>query len=237
MSRIATSFLSCLLVSNFAFASEEAATATANQPRLAAVVAVAFEASPLQLEAKGPGALFTSIDAAAIDALAYAHLQARGARNLEFMRGGTIHPVGEGYYSYGEIHRANPWELHRISYILEPQDVARFHLYPVNRDAAVNRINERPSRVDLRSVSAVDPLHRPLYILHPSLAVRAYRGEDPKLVEVASLRRPARTPRFARECSDDAPSLGRSRSSNRVAETGPPFPRHWTGPAGSEISH
>jgi hypothetical protein len=237
MSRIATSFLSCLLVSNFAFASEEAATATANQPRLAAVVAVAFEATPLQLEAKGPGALFTSIDAAAIDALAYAYLQARGARDPEFMRGGTIHPVGEGYYSYCEIHRAYPWELHRVNYILKPQDVARFHLYPVNRDAAINRINERPSRADLRSVSAIDPLHRPLYILHPSLAVRGYRGEDPQLVEVASLRRPALMPRFARECSDDAPSLGRSRSSNRVAETGRPVPRHWTGPAGSEISH
>jgi hypothetical protein len=226
MSRIATSFLSCLLVSHLAYASEEAAPATANQPRLAAVVAVAFEATPLQLEAKGPGALFTSIDAAAIDALAYAYLQARGAREPEFMRGGTIHPVGEGYYSYGEIHRANPWELHRISYILEPQDVARFHLYPVNRDAAVNRINERPSRVDRRSVSAVDPLHRPLYILHPSLAVRAYRGEHPHFVEVANLHRPARPPRFAGQCFADAPSLERSRTSIRAAKTGRPVSRH-----------
>jgi hypothetical protein len=237
MSRIATSFLSCLLVSNLAFASEEGGPATANPPRLAGVVAAAFETAPLQLEAEGPGALFTSIDAAAIDALAYAYLQARGACDPEFMRGGTIHPVGEGYYSYGEIHRANRWDLHRISYILKPQDVARFHLYPVNRDNAINRINERPSRVDLRSVRAVDPLHRPLYILHPSLAVRAYRGEDPQFVEVASLRRPARPPRFARQCSADAPSLGRLRSSNRVAETRRPVPRYWTGSAGPEISH
>ena len=225
MSRIATSFLSCLLVSNFAFASEEGATATANQPRLAVVVAAAFETAPLQLEAEGPGALFTSIDAAAIDALTYAYLQARDACDPEFMRGGTIHPVGEGYYSYGEIHRANRWDLHRISYILKLQDVARFHLYPVNRDTAINRINERPSRVDLRSVGAVDPLHRPLYILHPSLAVRAYRAEDPQVVEAANLRHPARPPRFAGQCSADAPPLVRLSSSNRVAEASRPVPR------------
>ena len=237
MYRIATSFLSALLVSNFAFASEEGAAAAANPPRPVGVAAAAFEAAPLQLEAEGPGALFTSIEAAAIDALAYAYLQARSACDPQFMRGGTIHSVGEGYYSYGEIHRANRWKLHRISYSLKPRDVARFHLYPVNWDAAVNLINERPSRVDRRSVSAIDPLHRPLYILHPSLAVRAYRGEEPQLVEVASLRRPARTLRFARQCSDDAPSLGRSRSSNRVAETRRPVPRFRTGPAGSEISH
>jgi len=237
MSRIATSFLSCLLVSNLAFASEEGATATANQQRLATPAAATFEAAPLQLEAEGPGTLFTSIDDAAIDALAYAYLQARGACDPELMRGGTIYPVGEGYYSYGEIHRANSWNLHRISYILKAQDVARFHLYPVNRDIAINRINERPSRVDLRSVRTVDPLHRPLYILHPSLAVRAYRGEDPQPVEVASLRRPARPPRFAGRCSTDAPALGRSGSSNRVAETGRPVPRYSAGSAGSEISH
>ena len=234
MSRIATSFLSCLLVSNLAFASEEGVTATANQQRLA--VAAAFEAAPLHLEAEGPGALFTSIDAAAIDALACAYLQARGACDPEFMRGGTIYPVGEGYYSYGEVHRANPWGLHRISYILKPQDVARFHLYPANRDLATNRINERPSRKDLRSVRTVDPLHRPLYILHPSLAVRAYRGEDPQSVEVANLRRPTRPPSFAGRCSTDAPALGRLGSSNRVAETGRPAPRYSSGPAGSEIS-
>ena len=128
MSRIATSFLSCLLVSNFAFASEEAAPATANQPRLA-VVAAAFEAAPLQLEAEGPGALFTSIDAAAIDALAYAYLQARGACDPEFMRGGTIHPVGEGYYSYGEIHRANRWESPPDQ--LHPQATGRRALPPL----------------------------------------------------------------------------------------------------------
>jgi hypothetical protein len=38
----------------------------------------------------------------------------------------------------------------------------------------------------------IDPLHRSLYVLHPSLAIRAYRGAESEVVEVASLRGPAR---------------------------------------------
>jgi len=224
MYRIAICFISCLLISNLAFASEEGEVATANW--LGGPVTNALQIAQLQLEVEGPGALFSSIEAAAIDALTYAYLQARNACDSDFMRGGTIHPVGEDQYSYGEIHRANPRSLHKISYILKPGDVARFHLYPVNRDADTNRVNERPSRVDLRSVSAVDPLHRPLYILHPSLAVRAYRGEVSQTAEVATLGRPAKNPRFASQCSADAPSLGKLTSSNRVAEMGLPVPRY-----------
>jgi hypothetical protein len=46
--------------------------------------------------------------------------------------------------------------------------------------------------VDRRGVTANDPLHRPLYILHPSLAIRVYRGEGRDLEEVANLRRSTR---------------------------------------------
>ena len=222
MSRITVSFLSCLLVSNLAFASGERATATANQQQRPTVAEAAFQSAPLPLEAEGPGALCSSIEAAAIDALTYAYLQARSACDPEFMRGGTIHPIGEGHFSYGEIHRANRWSLHRISYILKPRDVARFHLYPVSRETGINRVNERPSRVDLLSVSTVDPLHRPLYILHPSLAVREYSSEAPQFVEVASLRRPARPRIFAGKCATQAPSLGGLTRSSRIAETGRP---------------
>ena len=225
MFRIAISFLSCLLVSNFAFASEEEAAATASWEH-SAVASAAFAAAPLQLEAKGPGTLFGSIDAAAIDALTYAYLQAQAACDTEFMRGGTIHPVDGGYYSYGETHRAKSGSLHQISYFLKPQDVARFHLYPVNRDTSVNRINERPSWVDLRSVSAVDPFNRPLYILHPSLSIRAYRGEGADLVDVASLHRPVRPQLLAGKCSSQPPTLGGLGNSNRVAETRQPDPRY-----------
>jgi len=224
MSRLAMSFLSCFLVSNLAVVSEEKATLTEN-PQHPESIANPSELAPLQLSARGPGTRFSSIDAAAIDALTYAYLQARAACDPEYMRGGAIHPVGHGTYSYGEIHRANRWMQHRISYILKPEDVARFHLYPVNRSTAVNRINERPSRVDLRSVSTLDPLHRPLYILHPSLSIRAYRGEGPDYVEVANLQRPVRPKLFAGKCSRQAPLLGAPTNPNRVAETRPiPFP-------------
>jgi hypothetical protein len=67
----------------------------------------------------------------------------------------------------------------------------------VYRDVLTNRANEWASRVDRRSVSAIDPLHRPLYILHPSLAIRAYRGEGAQRAEVANLRKQERTPFFA----------------------------------------
>ena len=225
MFRIAIGFLSYLLVSNFAFASEEETAATASWEH-SAVASATLANAPLQLEAKGPGTLFGSIDAAAIDALTHAYLQAQAACDPEFMRGGTIHPVAGGYYSYGETHRAKSGSLPQIRYILKPQDVARFHLYPVNRDTAVNRINEQPSRVDLRSVSAVDPLHRPLYILHPSLSIRAYRGEGAVLVEVASLHRPVRPQLLAGKCSSQPPSLGGLGNSDRIAETRQPDPRY-----------
>ena len=148
------------------------------------------------LHARGPGALFTSVEAAAVDALTYAYLQARESRDAARIRGGTIYPVGDRY-SYGEIQRANPLSPHRIRYRFGPREVARFHAYPVYRDVLANRANERLSRVDRRSVSVIDPLHRPLYVLHPSLSIRAYRGEDSQRVEVTKLHRQERAPLFA----------------------------------------
>ncbi len=156
----------------------------------------ALRSAPPDLEAQGPGTVFSSAEAAAVDALTYSHLQALDARQTGRMRAGTIHRVGDGY-SYDEVHLAGALRRHQVRYTLKPQDVARFHIYPQGNDIVVNRANERPSRVDRRSVSVIDPLHRPLYILHPSLVVREYRGEDHELVEVANLRRPARAPRFA----------------------------------------
>lgn len=147
----------------------------------------AFQATPTHLEARGPGALFTSIDAAAVDALTYAYLQAQTARDGR-MRGGTIYTAGGGY-SYDEVAVAGPLAPHRISYALEPRDVARFHVYA--RVGGHDLLSERPTRSDRRSVRFVDPLHRPLYILHPSLVIRVFGGGDGELVDVADLRHPA----------------------------------------------
>jgi hypothetical protein len=163
----------------------------AQLPQLPSDFGAAFKSPPLELEARGPGSVFDSIDAAAIDALTFCYLQARGAGDMQRMRAGTIERSGAGY-TYSELHVANPMTQRRIEYWFVPQDVARFHFYPPHRDRDVNRASERLSAKDRRSVSVIDPLHRPLYVLHPSLAIRAYRGADSETFEVASLRGPAR---------------------------------------------
>ncbi|HEY5658816.1 MAG TPA: hypothetical protein VIY27_13585 [Myxococcota bacterium] len=162
------------------------------------IAVTTFEAADTSLETQGPGAVFPSVETAAVDALTYAYLQARAEGNAELMRAGSIYAT-RGGYSYGEIHVAKPLAAYRVSYTLEPRDVARFLIYPRDPRHDVNRANERPSMVERRSVTVTDPLHRPLYILHPSLAIREYRGEDHLLTEVANLRRPSRVPRFLAE--------------------------------------
>ena len=184
-----------LALSNPAFAADKDGVHSGWQLIRPATEAALSDGAP-PLHARGPGALFTSVEAAAVDALTYAYLQAHKARDTERIRGGTIYPV-DGHYSYGEIQLANPRTPHRISYRFGPHEVARFHAYPVYRDVLANRTNERLSRVDRRSVNTIDPLHRPLYILHPSLAIRAYRGEGSQRAEVANLRQRERTPLFA----------------------------------------
>jgi hypothetical protein len=149
-----------------------------------------LDAKP-QLEAGGPGTVFPSVEAAAVDALIYTYLQAKSEHDMERMRAGTIYSVDTGY-SYGEIHVARNMLEHRIAYPLKPQDVARFHMYPVAINRDVNRGNEQASQTDRRSVAVADPLHRPLFILHPSLVIREYRGRDDEVVAVADLRRPKR---------------------------------------------
>jgi len=147
----------------------------------------AFPNGEPALEARGPGTVFPSIDAAAVDALTYAYLLALASHDTERMRGGTIHRV-DGGFSYGEIRVAGPLLPTSLRQPLETRHVARFVVYYRTGRRSVDRANERPSRADRRSVRFVDPLHRPLYILHPSLMIRVYRGEEGELADVADLR-------------------------------------------------
>jgi hypothetical protein len=163
----------------------------AQLPQLPSNFVAALKTPPLEVDARGPGSVFDSVEAAAIDALKFCYLHARETGDMERMRAGTIERAGAGY-TYGEIHVANPRAQRRIEYVFAPQDVARFHVYPPHTNHDVNRISERLSPKDRRSVSVIDPLHRPLYVLHPSLEIRAYLGVDREVVEVASLRGPAR---------------------------------------------
>ncbi len=163
----------------------------AQMPQFPSDFVAGLKNPPLELEARGPGSLFDSIEEAAVDALTFSYLQAQAAGELERMRAGTIRRSGAGY-TYGEIHVANPRMQRRIEYVISGRDVARFHLYPSHADRDVNRGSERLSARDWRSVNVIDPLHRPLYVLHPSLAIRAYHGADGEALEVANLRGPAR---------------------------------------------
>ena len=147
------------------------------------------------LTAQGPGAVFPSIEAAAVDALTYAYLSARAARDVERARGGSIYGT-RGGYSYDEIRVAPRLVPQRVAYTLEPGDVARFVTYPQDSDRRANWRNERPSHLDRRGVTVDDPLHRPVHILHPSLVIREYRGEGHELTDVADLRRPSRKSEF-----------------------------------------
>jgi hypothetical protein len=163
----------------------------AQLPQLPSDLVAALKTPPLELEARGPGSVFDSVDAAAVDALTFCYLQALETGDAESMRAGTIERSGAGY-TYNEIHVASPRALRRIEYAFAPQDVARFHVYPPHANHDVNRASERLSTKDRRSVSVIDPLHRSLYVLHPSLAIRAYRGSEKQVEEVASLRGPTR---------------------------------------------
>ena len=133
---------------------------------------------------RGPGSVFPSVEAAAVDGLAYAHLEARRADRERFMHGSTIY-AEQGGYSYGPIQVARPSDPDHLTLALKPSDVAHFHTYPAGR-AAENRLNEVHSPTDRANVEEMDPRGRPLFILTPSLRVRGY---DPRrgVFDVAGL--------------------------------------------------
>jgi len=139
--------------------------------------------------------VFASIDEAAIDALIYAYLQAVATRDTERMRGGTVRQTNAGF-RYDGVHTAGPLDRGRISLNLKARDVARFLIYPRVGSHEANRANEYISRADRRNVDVVDPLHRPVYVLHPSLVIRAYQGNRQQSRPLASLRCPSWRPFF-----------------------------------------
>jgi hypothetical protein len=136
---------------------------------------------------RGPGATFVTLDAAVMDALAYANDEAARTRTRHLFRGGAI-VKQDGVYSYEEVNVAPPDDPTRIEYELGPKHVARFHAYPRAFQPEINLRSERPSRQDRQSVDQVDPLHRPLFILTPRLLVKAYHGSAEPVELVADLR-------------------------------------------------
>jgi hypothetical protein len=143
------------------------------------------------LEAAGPGTIFSSVDAAAVDGLTYAYLTARQTGQTALAHGGTVVRV-DGGFTYEELEVANKRSPMTLTLILRPHTVAQFRTYPRTDDPRVNRLNEKVSRSDRRNVDSSDPMHRPLFVLTPRLLVKSYEGGGDPMQEVANLgRQPA----------------------------------------------
>jgi hypothetical protein len=140
----------------------------------------------VSFDPRGPGAVFPSIETAAVDALAYAYKSGLDARTADKTRGGTIMRV-RGGFAYGELSEAHELAPMHLTYSLGRRDVAHFRVYPRTRDQRQNGQNERVSRTDRNIVDARDPGHRPLFVLTPKLMIRAYRGEAVGTEAVADL--------------------------------------------------
>ena len=127
------------------------------------------------IRAEGPDGVFHSIEAAAIDALATAHLAAT-PRDRERLRVGTIYRVANGF-SYTAPQRAaasSPLMRQSVRYPLRSIDVASYVIWPRSGEARSKRSNETPCEEWIRIVDELDPAHRPLYVLTPSLDVMRY---------------------------------------------------------------
>jgi hypothetical protein len=133
--------------------------------------------SLLPIAANGPGTVFSSVEAAAFDALSYCYLQSRATHRPSHALGGSIYPV-RGGFSYKEPMQAEKFTPDVVVYSLGPQDVAHFHTYPSHWSRTVNRARENLSKSDRAVVNSVDPMHRASFILTPRLKVKVYRSED-----------------------------------------------------------
>ena len=123
-----------------------------------------------------PGAVFETIEGAALDALAHAHHTAT-ARDLGRLRIGTIHRVAGGF-SYAPARRsgANVWASRGLvlRHAMGPADVASYVIHPKSGIPHIDRANERPNESQRRMVDELDSRGRPLYVLTPSLRVVRY---------------------------------------------------------------
>ncbi len=136
-------------------------------------------AAPI-VEAAGPGTVFATIDEAAVDGLAYSYRRAKQLDGGQSALGGTVFKVAEGY-SYETSPFAPRGDRDRVRLVLQLRDVAHFATYPKG-SLLENRMNERHSAHDRKNVDQRDPLHRPAFILTPSLDVKSYMGANSNFV-------------------------------------------------------
>lgn len=141
-----------------------------------AVAAPAMAGKQANVVPQGPGTVFDSVEAAAIDGLAFAHMRQLESRNKRVSRGGAVVAVKSGF-TYGNLDVAKPGSPDRIRLRLPKKALAHFHTYPTQNSRA-DRSNESHSRGDRALVDYRDSQHRPSYVLTPSLRVVLYRGRE-----------------------------------------------------------
>jgi hypothetical protein len=155
---------------------------------------VSLSAAASEARAEGPGSVFDSVQAAALDALTSAHLTATH-RDKQRLRVGTIYRVENGF-SYTAPQRSaasSPLMRQSLRYRLRSIDVASYVIGSASGNARSRRSTETPSVEEKRIVDELDPAHRPLYLLTPSLEVLRYsRGGQLHAVTNLSDRQPAR---------------------------------------------
>jgi hypothetical protein len=143
----------------------------------AGISAPAGASGPMRadLHTAGPGAVFESVEAAALDALAHAYREATPTDRRR-LRAGTIYRVSGGY-SYTAAKRSgssSPLMAPSIRYRLRSIDVARYVIPPRSGSSRADRLNEEPNRKEKQIVDELDPAHRPLYQLTPSRNIVRY---------------------------------------------------------------
>ena len=140
------------------------------------LTAGATDSARVGLRAQGPGAVFDTVEAAAIDALSYAHLE-ETLTERRSLRVGVIQRVENGY-SYTAAKRSStssPLTACSVRYQLRSNDVARYIIPPHSGKARIDRYNEEPTRKEKQIVDELDPAHRPLFQLTPSHNIVSYR--------------------------------------------------------------
>lgn len=154
------------------------------------LAAGATDSARMGLRAQGPGAVFDTVEAAAIDALSYAHLE-ETLTERRSLRVGVIHRVENGY-SYTPAKRSSnssPRTACSVRYQLGANDVARYLIPPHSRHARINRYNEEPTAKEKQIVDELDPAHRPLFQLTPSHNIVSYYygGQTAVLLNLSDL--------------------------------------------------
>ena len=143
--------------------------------------------------AAGPGSLFATIDAAALDAVGWSyHASLEEPARTRRSRAGTIRAVAGGF-TYDTPSVAPRDDQYRVRYPVPDDAVAHFRMNPraaLDNDR-LERALEHFSAGDRDMVDHKDPQHRPIYLLAPSLKIRTYAGPvaGPQVVARLNLER------------------------------------------------